>query len=196
LYVKPEKETFVSKFVNLTMTTAVNYRIIRAPLVLSELWDHLAQNPSLARHVEHVEIQRQMESFNFNRLRPATVPPAFRPAARALVQTKSGTYEGLSKELIPGVRQAEKTLIAAVKNMTGLKSFDWDREPPLLDSRLDDGVNDDIWTALRSCTTLLDLRVMDASDNEIQDDGGCTTGFRPIHESQVFVYFFRHFYFR
>jgi hypothetical protein len=106
-------------------TTAVNYRIIRAPLVFSELWDHLAQNPLLARHVQHVEIQRQMEGFNFNHLRPATVPPAFRPAARALAQTESSTYEGILKKSIPGVRQAEKTLIAAVKNMTGLKSFDW-----------------------------------------------------------------------
>jgi hypothetical protein len=177
-------------------TTAVNYRIIRAPLVFSELWDHLAQNPLLARHVQHVEIQRQMEGFNFNHLRPATVPPAFRPAARALAQTESSTYEGILKKSIPGVRQAEKTLIAAVKNMTGLKSFDWNREPPLLDSRLDDGVNDDIWTALRSCTTLLNLRVMDASDNEIQDDGGRTTGFRLIHESQVFMYFSWHSDFR
>jgi hypothetical protein len=70
--------------------------------------------------------------------------------------------------------------------MTGLKSFEWDRKPPLLDSRLDDGVDDDIWTALRSCATLLNLRVVDASGNEIEDDGqGSTTGFRPIHDSQV-----------
>lgn len=185
-----ELETILSiNKVLLMNATAVNYRIIRAPLVFSELWDHLAQNPLLARHVEHVEIQRQMEGFNFNRLRPATVPPAFRPAARTLARTESSTYDGILKESLPGVRQAEKTLIAAVKNMTGLKSFDWNREPPLLDSHRDNGVNDDIWTALRSCTTLLNLRIMDASDNEIEDDGGCTTRLRPIHESQVFKFF-------
>jgi hypothetical protein len=89
-------------------TTAVNYpnyRVIHAPLVLLELWNHLAQDPSLARHIEVVEIQR---------LRPATIPPALRPAAQALARTESSTYDVFFKVFVPGVRvrQAEKALIA------------------------------------------------------------------------------------
>jgi len=168
-----------------------NYRVIRAPLGLIGLWAHLSQHPSLARHVEVVEIQRQMKGFNFNQLQPIVVPPYFRSAAQSFAQNDTNIYSTFMTHYLPSAREAEKTLITAVKNMTALKSFHWDREPPLYDSRLDDGIEDDIWTALRSCTTLRSLHVMDASDIEIRDDHryghGFVTKFRPIQESQVHI---------
>jgi len=159
-----------------------SYRVIRAPLVFLDIWKHLAQNPSLARQVEVVEIQRQMTGFNFECLRPSMLPPEVHSAAQAFVRTDSSIYHTFAKQFVPHVCQAEQTLIAAVKKMTELKSFQWDREPPLLDSCLDDGVEDDIWTALRFCPNLRTLDVMDASDNKIP---GSDTKFRPIQESQV-----------
>lgn len=74
-------------------------------------------------------------------------------------------------------RNAELSLIAAVKNMSNLGSFKWDRYPPLVDSILDTDASDDIWTALRSRSGLHTLDVVDASD--VSDT------MRPIHESQV-----------
>lgn len=166
-----------------------DYRVLRAPLGLVGLWAHLSRQPSLAKHVEIVEVQRQRSGFNFEQLRQMTVPPDFRSDAQSFLKNGSNMYYTFRTNSVSSTREAEKTLIAAVKNMTGLKSFQWDREPPLLDTRLDDNVGDDIWTALRSCTTLRSLQVMDASDNEIKDDPRCghgsATRFRPIHESQA-----------
>lgn len=161
------------------------YQIIRVPLGLIKLWNHLAENPSLAKHVEVLEIQHQISSFNFGDFEPATVPPDFRSAADEFIRDNP-TYHTFLAEFLPSACEAEKALIAAVKNMEGLKSFKWDREPPLLDSFLDEGVDEDIWTALRSCTVLRELKIVDASDIEIEnDDGTLTYEFRPIQESQV-----------
>jgi hypothetical protein len=130
-----------------------------------------------------------MTGFNFEQLRQMTVPPDFRSNALSFLKNDSNLYHTFLTNSVPSTCEAEKTLIVAVKNMTGLKSFQWDREPPLLDTRLDDSVDDDIWTALRSCTTLRSLQIMDVSDNEIRDDPryghGSVTRFRPIHESQA-----------
>jgi hypothetical protein len=170
----------------MSMLSKLNdYRVLRAPLGLVELWAHLSRQPSLAKHVEIVEVQRQMSGFNFEQLRQMTVPPDFRSDALSFLENDSNLYNTFLANSVPSTREAEKMLIAAVKNMTGLKSFQWDREPPLLDTRLDDGVDDDIWTALRSCTTLRSLQIMDASDNEIIDDHESVTRFRPIHVSQA-----------
>jgi len=124
-----------------------NYRVIRAPLGHVELWAHLSKHPSLARHVEVVEVQRQMAGFNFHQLRRAIVPPDFNVAAQSFSKNKTNIYSAFMAHYLPTAREAEKTLISAVKNMTALKSFQWDREPPLYNSRLDDGIEDDIWTA-------------------------------------------------
>jgi hypothetical protein len=166
-----------------------DHRVIRAPLGLVGLWTHLSQHPTLARQVEIVEVQRQRTGFGFDRLPPATVPPDFYSAAKSFCENDSNLYHSFLTHSVPSTREAEKTLIAAVKNMTGLKSFQWNRDPPLFDSRLDHDIEDDIWTALRSCTTLRHLRVMDASDIEIEGDPEygqeSDVRFRPIHESQA-----------
>jgi hypothetical protein len=166
-----------------------NYRVIRAPLGLVELWAHLSQYPALARQVEVVEIQRQMRGFNFDGLQPVIVPPDYRTAAQSFCANDTNAYDTFLTRYVPNALKAEKLLITAVKHMKALKSFEWAREPPLCDSRLDEGADDDIWTALKSCTALRNLRVMDASDNEIEDDPryghGSSTKFRPIHTSQV-----------
>lgn len=62
--------------------------------------------------------------------------------------------------------------------MSSLHSFRWEREPPLVDSVLDDDVSEDIWTALGSCIQLRDLDVTDARDDYY---------LRAIHESQVCI---------
>jgi hypothetical protein len=166
-----------------------NYRVIRAPLGFVELWAHLSKHPSLARHVEVVEVQRQMTGFNFDQLRRPIVPPDFNIAAESFSKNKANIYSQFMTHYLPSAREAEKTLITAVKNMTALQSFRWDREPPLYDSRHDDGIEDDIWTVLRSCPMLRSLHIMDASDNDIRDehDHEFVAKFRPIQESQVSV---------
>lgn len=165
------------------------YRVIRCPLGLVELWDHLAQNPSIANRVEVVEIQRQKGGFAFESLSPVVVPGEFLTTAQEFVGN-GRPYHTFLKEYLPGAWLAEKSLIGAIKNMSGLQSFKWCREPPLIDSQLD-GLKDDIWTALRSCETLRELHVLDAGDNEILDeteaDSSLWMTFRPIQTSQVCV---------
>jgi hypothetical protein len=102
-------------------------------------------------------------------------------------------YSFFLSKYVPGLREAEKALIAALRSMSGLQSFTWNREPPLLDSRFDVDVSDDIWTALRSCTCLQELNVVDAADDDIKIyeeprgwfDSGAGTRFRRVHESLV-----------
>jgi hypothetical protein len=73
--------------------------------------------------------------------------------------------------------------------MSGLKSFKWCREPSLIDSQLDAGVQEDLWTALRCCDNLRELNVTDAANETIEDktepDSSLWMKFRPIHASQV-----------
>jgi hypothetical protein len=140
------------------------YRIIRSPLGVSSLWNHLADNPTLAREVRVLEIQRQMGGYTTSCPKPK-VPEQFHSAARDVART---FYSFFLSKYVPSLQQAEKALIAAIRGMSGLHSFIWDREPPLLDSRFDVDVSDDIWTALRSCTCLWELDVVDTADNDVK----------------------------
>ena len=167
------------------------YRIIRSPLDVSGLWDHLADNPTLAREVRVLEIQRQMGGYGIARPEPK-VPEQFHSAAPHVAGTGI-PYSFFLSKYVPGLREAEKVLIAALRSMSRLQSFIWNREPPLLDSRFDIDVSDDIWTALRSCTCLRELNVVDAADDDIKIyeeprgwfDPGAGTRFRRVHESLV-----------
>ena len=132
----------------------------RIPLGVTGLWDHLADNPTLARKVRVLEIQRQMEGHYILFRRPK-VPKQFHSAARHAAKT----YAFFLSEYVPSLKQAEKSLITALRNISGLQSFTWNREPPLLDSRFDVDVSDDIWTTLRSCTSLRKSNVVNTADN-------------------------------
>jgi hypothetical protein len=167
------------------------YRMIRSPLGVSGLWDHLADNPTLAREVRVLEIQRQMGGYRIARPEPK-VPEQFHSAAQDVAGTGI-PYSFFLSKYVPGLREAEKALIAALRNMSGLQSFTWNREPPLLDSRFDVDVSDDIWTALRSCKSLQELNVVDTADDDIKIyeeprewfKSGAGTRFRRVHESLV-----------
>ena len=104
------------------------YRIM-SPL---GLWNHRADNPALAREVQVLEIQRQMGGHMISRPKPK-VPEQFHSAA----QHAAIPYPFFLSKYVPSLQQVEKALIAALRNMSGLQSFTWNREPPLLDSRFD-----------------------------------------------------------
>jgi hypothetical protein len=164
------------------------YRVIRCPLGLVELWDHLAQIPSVASEVETLEIQRQRGGFNFGSLPPVVVPDEFEVASQQFIGN-GRAYFAFLKQYIPGAWVAERSLIAAIKHMSGLRSFKWSREPPFIDSKLDAGIKEDLWTALRCCENLRELDVLDVGDSDIEDstepDSSRWIRFRPIQTSQV-----------
>jgi hypothetical protein len=145
--------------------------------------DAYADNPTLAREVRVLEIQRQMDKTK------PKVPEQFQSAA----QDVAGTGIPYSLKYVPSLQQAEKALIAALRSMSGLHAFIWDRESPLLDSRFDVDVSDDIWTALRSCTCLRHLDVVDTAGHDVKiyeepREGtipGGGTRFRRVHDSLV-----------
>jgi hypothetical protein len=84
------------------------------------------------------------------------VPEQFHSATQRVAGTGI-PYSFFLSKYVPGLWEAEKVLIAALRSMSGLQSFIWNREPPLLDSRFDVDVSDDIWTAFGSCTCLREL---------------------------------------
>jgi hypothetical protein len=109
---------------------------------------------------------------------PPIVPKEFVTQAHDKGNRK---FDYMTVKDVPRLREAERSLIRAIKNMSNLKSFTWDREPPLLDSILDEDVDDDVWTALRDgCPALEELRVTDASDSLDID-----AHIRPVHHSVV-----------
>lgn len=158
-------------------TDTDEYRVIRAPVGLVEFWQHLANDPAVASKVQVLEIQRETGGFGVDTLKPPLIPAPFLPSAHVLLEYGE-PHNGLPDDKRAEFRNSELSLIAAVKQMSNLQSFRWDREPPLVDSVLDDDAVDDIWTALLSCLQLHGLDVTDASDNN-------DVRVRPIHESQV-----------
>lgn len=60
---------------------AEEYRVIRAPLGLTGLWDHLAGDPSLAGKVQLLEIQRQTRGWSL-----PLVPAQFQPASNMILK--------------------------------------------------------------------------------------------------------------
>lgn len=175
---------FVSKSFKALADRHISYRVIRCPLGVIQLWEHLSQNPSLAENVRVLEIQRESDYASFD------VPRAFyNAAAISRKQDVWGLqdevpYHDLERLRLAGLKISETTLISALKNMSRLTSFKWEGKPPLIDSRLD-GFPDDIWTTLRGHETLTELDVLDLSGEALDQTSDPQPHLRNIHDSLV-----------
>ncbi|KZT08049.1 uncharacterized protein LAESUDRAFT_724031 [Laetiporus sulphureus 93-53] len=160
------------------------YRIMRAPFRLRRLWDRLAEDRSLASVVENLEIQREVWLWASDP-DPPKVPQDYMEEAVALLPGSKVTEE----DDIPHLRETEKSLVRALRNMSNLKGFKWGRVPPLIDARYDVDASEDLWTALRSIDTLRELEVVDASDPSqcvIRTKFGLKWH-RRVHDSGIFT---------
>ncbi|KIJ28871.1 hypothetical protein M422DRAFT_71333 [Sphaerobolus stellatus SS14] len=84
--------------------------------------------------------------------------------------------------------EAERLLIAALKNMVNLKSFIWDREPPYFNSRKFPK-DTDLWDVLRKfCLSLREVEVVDASDYTLDGEGPNWHHSRPI-DSEIDLHY-------
>ena len=133
----------------------IQFRLIRCHVLDAQnLWDTLAKDRSLARNVRTLEI-----GFGWTRHTPPRIPSNPRPRLQAVTFLK-----------------VERTLIAAIKNMTELVSFKWLERfhVPVIDSCR----GEDIWTALKQLPALRRLHVKDLYS-------GTTSRYKPIHDSNV-----------
>ena len=95
------------------------YCITRNPLGVSSLWDYLADNPTLAREVRVLEIQRQMGGYKVGCLEPEVLE-RFHSAAEHVAGTGI-PYSFFLSKYVPSLKHAEKALIAALRNIFYMK---------------------------------------------------------------------------
>jgi hypothetical protein len=132
--------------------------------------------------VRVLEIQSAEIKRNCNSVDPPVIPAIFdepiTPQAVNEVKTNHTVDDDESENLARLVEnafdlQAERILVSALRNMTGLVSFkfQWSRTPPLVDHILED----DVWTTLiKYCPNLREVNVSDGErpeeDMEADDD--------------------------
>jgi hypothetical protein len=148
----------VSRILNPIITERhLDYRDIRCRLDMDNVWEHLINNPSLAKNVRRLELQPDGGMMDIWPS-PIRVPKLLRPTE----QPKLESYE-MPSIYLDRDRRFETLLISTLKNMSNLSSFKWNRFPPLFDTRAGIG-SEDIWTALRTYTALRELDVIDDSE--------------------------------
>jgi hypothetical protein len=135
----------------------IQYRDIRCRLDTNTVWQQFGTDRSLARNVRSIEIQREEWAFEYQWPDALQIPESLRPPELPVLG-RDITQESLDKQ-----RGFELQLIAAIKNMTNLASFAWNRAPPLVDS-LSSEAEEDIWTALKRCSALKELEFVDFSE--------------------------------
>jgi hypothetical protein len=159
----------------------LQYRIISCRLDTHSVWKQLSDDRSLAQNVRKLEIQRDQWGYAYrqpDRLRvPVDLEPTYVP-----VLGRDFSEDGLEKE-----RCLELELISALKNMSNLTHFKWDRAPPLIDAR-SGGETEDLWAALKGCSDLRELSVVDAGDHSMLEHWALDSDGRflkPIWDSNV-----------
>jgi len=169
-------------------------RIIRSPL-RSTIWQKLITHRSLAQNVRTLEIQRAEDCdwhSNFAILNdkfmaledtcrrgqrnPPIIPEIFREKSdnedEQLADLSDSETVGT-----PGLATAqndrdtdlcaERLLVLALRNMTGLTSFAWSHTPPFINP----DVEDDVWiTLLNHCPDLREVLVIDGIDSDYEDN--------------------------
>lgn len=162
------------------------FRIVRAPLI-SPIWQKFIQNKSLAQNVRILEIQAAEAPWNQENVDSPVIPAIFKDGdeRQPLEDHKAERLDGGSDDGSDDEGSdddsgssdesdnadaeyraknladlgAERILISALKNMTGLTSFQWSRTPPLVDPKAEP----DVWTTLvKSCPNLREVNVVDS----------------------------------
>lgn len=139
------------------------FRVIRTPLV-SPVWKKLAKDHSLARNVRILDIQ-SAEVYGHSQeatLDKPVIPAGLEaPQIEALVENsdsddndsdeedRAERARDVAKNVVD--LDAERSLVSALKAMSGLTSFQWTRTPPLIDPDQED----DVWATLAKCCPAL-----------------------------------------
>lgn len=147
------------------------FRIVRAPL-LSPIWARFVENRSLAENVRTLEVQAAEIEWNREDVDAPITPVVFKSSdEQQSAQEQKGECpdDGSDDESDTAIKSrftaknltdlaAERIFVSALKNMTGLTSFQWSRTPPLIDPK----VEDDVWTILlKRCPDVREIKVLD-----------------------------------
>jgi hypothetical protein len=167
-----------------------SYHSIRCKLGNDAVWEHLISNPTQAARVKELKIMRENPSENGPLDEEERIPPQVLSGA-SKYSGKRPEAEAVTREQIA---HSELLLIRAIHNLVKLDSFTWDRWVPVINQGDDikgsrdngraEQYREDIWTALRDCTQLRRLKVVDLGRKEC-----CFTDPRPIFDSTVRIYF-------
>ena len=132
------------------------FRVIRAPLT-SPLWKKFAENRLLAQNVRILEVQSPGDDQVIPTIFPDLEVPSV-PDLDAFEDVETLRDHYAAKHAID--LDAERILVSALKGMSGLTSFQWTRNPPLINHNRED----DIWITLANhCPS---LNVIDVIDRE------------------------------
>ena len=155
-----------SQFHSLVEPYHTQFRVIRTPLI-SPLWQKFAGSRLLAQNVRILEIQpAEVDEYTaIYGLDPPVVPAIFSDLELPLVPELDSDDE----DDVGALRvhfatkndmdlKAERTLVSALKGMSGLTSFQWHRTPPLINPAQED----DIWiTLVKYCPSLNSIDLFD-----------------------------------
>jgi len=128
--------------------------LIRCTLATTSFWKHLVATLLLTQHVHSPEIQSQhrgliLHSGTSNSgPQPQPIVPNNGQKQQLILRVASSIAHQLEPRILP-VCDAEYWLIQALKNMVNLESFIWDREPPVYNSTVNDGEDENLGTVLR-----------------------------------------------
>ena len=155
-----------SRFHSLVEPYHTQFRVIRTPLI-SPLWQKFAGNRLLAQNVRILEVQpSEVDEYSeIYGLDSPVVPAIFSDLELPLVPELDSDEEDVvgSLKAYNAAKndmdlEAERMLVSALKGMSGLTSFQWQRTPPLINPTQED----DIWITLaKYCPSLDSIDVFD-----------------------------------
>jgi hypothetical protein len=155
-------------------------RVIRSP-IRSSIWEKFIEDRSLAQNVHTLEIQNAEVEWNRENVDPPVTPAIFGDLSEQVFHD-GGEDKDEDKRSVSSVKakgkaknetdlRAERLLVSALRNMTGLRTFRWSRTPPLINPKDED----DVWTVLvKHCPDLRHVNVVDLEkphEPSIDDNG-------------------------
>ena len=157
-----------SRFHSLVEPYHIQFRVIRTPLI-SPLWQKFVRSRFLAQNVRILEIQvAEVDDYSeIYGLDPPVVPAIFSdlglpsesgPEVDSDEEDPVGAIKAYQAAKNEKDLEAERMLVSALKGMSGLTSFLWQRTPPLINPTQED----DIWITLaKYCPSLNSVDVYD-----------------------------------